>query len=64
MRHCSRSLVHHRQMQWHHLNLACLALRCPPHPFLALCPTHVTSRLVTLSIRSGLLAQRYWLYPG
>ena len=56
--------AHHRQMQRHHLNLACLALRCPPHPFLARCPAPVTSRLVTLSIRSGLLAQRSWLCPG
>ena len=29
--------AHHRQMQWFHLNLACLALRCPPHPFLPPC---------------------------
>ena len=43
---------------------ACLAIRCPQHLFLAWCSAPVTSRLVTFSARSGLLAQRSWLYPG
>ena len=41
---------------------------CPaPRPLcllLAPCSTLVTSRLVTFSARSGLPAQRSWLYPG
>ena len=56
--------AHHRQMQRHHLNFARLALLCPAHPFLAPCSAPVTSPLVTLSIRTGLLVQRSWLYPG
>ena len=44
--------------------LACLALWCPPRLFLVPCTAPVTSRLGTFSARSGLLAQRSWLYSG
>ena len=39
-------------------------LLAPPRLLLALCYALASSRLVTPSTRSGLLAQRSWLYPG
>ena len=52
--------AHHRQMHRFHLT-SCLP---PLRLFLDPCTAPVTSRLVTFSAPSGLLAQRSWLYPG
>ena len=64
MRSSDPQRAHHRQMQWHHLSFTCRALRCAPRLCLALCPVPVSSRLLTSSIRPGLLALRSWLHPG